>query len=322
MTIAFTFPGQGSQAVGMGKGLSDAYPAARAVFAEVDDALSENLSKLVFEGPQAELTLTQNAQPALMAVSLAAFRVLSERVEGLSHKIAFAAGHSLGEYSALAAAGCLGVGETAKLLRLRGLAMQAAVPVGQGAMAALIGATVEQAEKLAAAAAGPDVCQVANDNDPGQVVLSGSKAAIDRAIALAKEHGVRRAVLLDVSAPFHSALMQPAASAMQEALAHAKIQKPVMPIVANVHAHAITDPEILRRGLVTQVTGRVRWRETVAFMAANGVDVIYEVGAGKVLSGLAKRIVATLEAKSVGTPDDVEAAVPVLNAAGPAAKGN
>ena len=314
MTIAFTFPGQGSQTAGMGKTLAAAFPAAQAVFDEVDDALSEKLSALIFEGPQAELTLTQNAQPALMAVSLAAFRVLLERVDHLTQRISYAAGHSLGEYSALAAAGCLGIGETAKLLRLRGLAMQAAVPVGQGAMAALLGASVEVAEKLAATAAGSEVCQVANDNDPGQVVLSGSKAAIDRAIALAKDHGVRRAVLLDVSAPFHSALMQPAADAMRDALALVTIKPPAMPIVGNVHAHAVTDPEVLRRGLVTQVTGRVRWRESVAFMAASGVDVIYEIGAGKVLSGLAKRIVATLDARSVGQPDDIEAAVAALQA--------
>lgn len=304
---AFTFPGQGSQAVGMGKALADAYPEARAVFAEVDEALGEKLSAIIFEGPNETLTLTQNAQPALMAVSLAAARVLAARGIGVD-KASYVAGHSLGEYSALAAAGSLAVSDAARLLRIRGRAMQEAVPVGQGAMAALLGMDLDAARAIAAEAAAGEVCDAANDNGAGQVVVSGNKAAVERAVEIAKERGARRAVLLPVSAPFHCALMAPAAAAMADALADVAIGTPSVPVVANVTARPETDPEAIRRNLVDQVTGMVRWRETVAFLAGAGVDMFVEVGAGKVLSGLAKRIADGVETQTAGTPEDIEAA--------------
>lgn len=307
MTIAFTFPGQGSQAVGMGKALADAYPEARAVFDEVDDALGEKLSALIFEGPIETLTLTENAQPALMAVSLAAVRVLAAKGVGVE-RAAFVAGHSLGEYSALAAAGSLAIADAARLLRIRGKAMQEAVPVGQGAMAALLGMDLEAARAIAADAAEGEVCDPANDNGAGQVVVSGSKAAVERAVELAKERGARRAVLLPVSAPFHCALMAPAAKVMAEALKDVTINPPAAPVVANVTAMPESDPEAIRRNLVDQVTGMVRWRETVTFLAGAGVDMFVEVGSGKVLSGLAKRIADGVETQTAGTPEDIDAA--------------
>jgi [acyl-carrier-protein] S-malonyltransferase len=313
MSIAFIFPGQGSQAVGMGAELAKSYPAARAVFEEVDAALSQNLSKLMWEGPEADLTLTENAQPALMAVSLAAMRVLGEKGLKLPGKIAYVAGHSLGEYSALAAAGALSLADTARLLKTRGRAMQVAVPVGQGAMAALLGADLGQAQELAKAAAEGDVCEAANDNAPGQVVISGAKAAIDRAVALAPKFGARRAVLLPVSAPFHCALMQPAADVMREALAKVTIAAPAVPLISNVLASPISDPEQIRARLIEQVTGMVRWRETMLYLKANGVSTVYEVGAGRVLSGIARRFDG-IEARSVGTPEEVEAAAGALAA--------
>ncbi len=310
MTTAFIFPGQGSQAVGMGKALADAHPAAARVFAEVDDALGQSLSRLVFEGPDSELTLTANAQPALMAVSLAALRVL-EAEAGLDLRTGAAAlaGHSLGEYSALAAAGSLSVAEAARLLRIRGTAMQAAVPVGQGAMAALIGIEPEAAALIAAEAAGGDVCDVANDNGGGQVVLSGSAAAVERAIAIAKGRGVRRAVLLAVSAPFHCALMRPAADAMAEALATARIADPKLPVVANVLARPVDTAGEIVGCLVGQICGTVRWRESIAWMAEAGVTRFVEVGSGKVLSGLVKRIAPASATLAVSTPEDVAAFV-------------
>ena len=313
MSIAFIFPGQGSQAVGMGSELAKAYPSARAVFDEVDAALSQKLSRLMWDGPEAELTLTENAQPALMAVSLAAMRVLGEKGLKLPGKVAYVAGHSLGEYSALAATGALGLADTARLLKIRGRAMQEAVPVGQGAMAALLGADLAQAQDLAKAAAEGEVCQAANDNAPGQVVISGATTAIDRAVVLAPKFGARRAVLLPVSAPFHCALMQPAADAMREALAGVRINPPSVPLIANVLATPISDPEAIRVRLVEQVTGMVRWRETMLYLKASGVGAIYEVGAGRVLTGIARRFEG-VEARSVGTPDELEAAITTLAA--------
>lgn len=307
---AFLFPGQGSQAVGMGKALAEAFPAARAVFDEVDAALGQKLSALMFEGPEDQLTLTANAQPALMAHSLAVIRVLeAEKGLDLAKVASFVAGHSLGEYSALCAAGSLTLADTARLLRIRGDAMQAAVPVGQGAMAALLGAEWDLAQKIADEAAEFGICDVANDNGGGQVVLSGDKAAIDRACVIAKEKGVKRAVLLPVSAPFHSALMAPAARAMEEALATATIRAPVVPIIANVTAGPVSDPEAIRRNLVVQVCGSVRWRESMGWLGQNGVTRFVECGSGKVLTGIAKRLVEGSEATSVGTPDDIAALV-------------
>ncbi|MCB1523586.1 MAG: ACP S-malonyltransferase [Rhodoblastus sp.] len=310
MAKAFVFPGQGSQAVGMGKALADSFPAARAVFDEVDAALGEKLSALMFEGPEVDLVLTANAQPALMAVSLAATRVLeAEAGLDLARDAKFVAGHSLGEYSALAAAGAFSLADAARLLRLRGKAMQAAVPVGQGAMAALLGLDYETGVAVAAEAQAEagGVCQIANDNGGGQVVASGSKAAVDKAIEIAKGKGAKRAMLLAVSAPFHCALMQPAADAMAEALASTNIVAPKVPVVANVVANAVSDPQQIRDLLVRQVTGTVRWRECVGYMAANGCDRFVELGAGKVLTGLLKRLADGATGMSVGAPADVEA---------------
>jgi [acyl-carrier-protein] S-malonyltransferase len=297
----------------MGRELAENFPVAREVFDEVDDALGQKLSAIMWEGPKDTLTLTENAQPALMAVSMAVMRVLErERGIKLADKAKFVAGHSLGEYSALAAAGAFSLADTARLLKLRGKAMQAAVPVGQGAMVALLGVGIDVARTVAAEAAQGDVCQVANDNEPTQVVLSGSKVAIDRVADLGKPHGVRRAVLLPVSAPFHCALMQPAAEAMAAALAEVAINKPVVPVVANVVASAVSDPDEIRKLLVEQVTGTVRWRECVGYLAANGVTDVFEIGSGKVLAGLAKRIEKSLEAMSLGTPADIDAAIEKL----------
>ncbi|MCE7997568.1 MAG: ACP S-malonyltransferase [Rhodobiaceae bacterium] len=306
MTRAFTFPGQGSQAVGMGKELADAFPAAKAVFDEVNDALNQDLTALMWGGPEDELTLTENAQPALMAVSVAVMRTLeSEGGWSLADKASFVAGHSLGEYSALAAAGTFSLADTARLLKTRGKAMQAAVPVGEGAMAAMLGLSFEDAEAVAAEAAGDGVCSAANDNADGQVVISGSKAAVERAAVLAKEKGAKRAMLLPVSAPFHCALMQPAADAMAEALAGVDMKAPSVPLVANVTASAVSDPDEIRKLLVEQVTGMVRWRESVKYLAAQGVTELVETGAGKVLTGLTRRIDKSVGGAAVGTPDDV-----------------
>ena len=307
MTTAFTFPGQGSQSVGMGRALAESHAAARQVFEEVDEALGESLSTVIFEGPEEALTLTANAQPALMATSIATLRALEATGVDVATTARFVAGHSLGEYSALVAAGSLSVTDAARLLRARGLAMQSAVAAGEGAMAALLGVDLEVATAVAEEAAGDDVCDVANDNAPGQVVLSGSKAAVERAVAIAKTRGAKRAVLLAVSAPFHCSLMAPAAEAMAAALAAATVRAPVVPLYANVTAAPVTDPAEIRRLLVEQVTGTVRWRESVAALAAGGVDCFVEIGAGVVLTGLAKRIAKDARAFAVGTPADVEA---------------
>ncbi len=308
MAVAFVFPGQGSQSVGMGRTLAEAFPVARAVFEEVDAALGETLTATMWEGPADRLTLTENAQPALMAVSLATMRVLqAEAGVDLARDAAFVAGHSLGEYSALAVAGSITVSDTARLLRIRGRAMQQAVPVGTGAMAALIGLEFAAASAIAAEAAQAQVCQAANDNGGGQVVVSGDKAAVERAVEIAKAKGAKRAMMLPVSAPFHCALMRPAAGAMAEALAKVDVKPPVVPLVANVLARAITEPGEIVRRLVEQVTGTVRWRESVAFMASAGVGTFYEVGAGKVLSGLVKRIAEGASGIAIGTPEDVTA---------------
>ncbi len=305
---AFVFPGQGAQAIGMGKDLADAYPAAAAVFAEVDDALGEKLSDLIWTGDADTLTLTRNAQPALMATSLAAMQALE--AEGVAVTSAdFVAGHSLGEYAALAAAGALTISDTARLLRLRGEAMQDAVPVGVGAMAALLGLDFATAAAVADEAAQGEVCQAANDNDPAQVVVSGHKAAVERAVEIAKEKGARRAMLLPVSAPFHCELMAPAAEKMAAALADTQITAPAVPVVANVVAQAVTDPEEIRKLLVDQVTGSVRWRESVAWMGAQGVTSAWEIGAGKALSGMIRRINKEIATQAVGTPGDVKAAI-------------
>ncbi|HUZ63758.1 MAG TPA: ACP S-malonyltransferase [Acetobacteraceae bacterium] len=314
---AFIFPGQGSQSVGMGRDLAAAFAPAREVFQEVDDTLQHKLSKLMFEGPAEELTLTENAQPALMAVSLATLRVL-EREAGLilPRKAAVVAGHSLGEYSALAAAGTFSLADAARLLRLRGSAMQQAVPPGLGAMAALLGAELDQAIEICAAAAegpdGPEVLQPANDNGGGQVVISGHRAAVERAVELAKGRGVKRAMLLPVSAPFHCALMAPAADAMAEALATAALGAPAVPLIANISAAKATDPVRIRELLVQQVTGMVRWRESVLAMVAMGIDSFIELGAGKVLSGLVRRIAPDAATASAGTPAEIEALVKAL----------
>ncbi len=303
---AFVFPGQGAQVIGMGRELAEAYPAARAVFAEVDEALGENLSDLIWNGDIETLTLTQNAQPALMATSIAAFRALE--AEGFGIKDAdFVAGHSLGEYSALCAAGALTPADTARLLRLRGAAMQEAVPVGQGAMAAILGLDFAAVDQIARDAAEGEVCRAANDNDPAQVVISGHKAAVERAAVLAKERGAKRALMLPVSAPFHSALMQPAAAAMAEALAAVEIVTPQVPLIANVRAEPVSEPGAIRRLLVEQVTGAVRWRESIEFLAGAGVTEFWEIGAGKALSGMIKRISRDAVTKNVGVPGDIAA---------------
>jgi [acyl-carrier-protein] S-malonyltransferase len=308
VAVAFVFPGQGSQAVGMGKALAEAFPAARAVFDEVDAALSEKLSAVMWDGPLDRLTLTENAQPALMAVSLAVVRVLeAEAGLDLARDAKFVAGHSLGEYSALAAAGAFTISDAAKLLRIRGNAMQKAVPVGAGAMAALLGLSFDEAAAAAKEAAQGEVCQAANDNGGGQVVVSGAKAAVERAVEIAKGKGAKRAMLLPVSAPFHCALMQPAAEAMAQALAQTAMKKPVVPVVANVLAAPIDDPQEIARRLVEQVTGTVRWRECVETMARAGVTRFYEAGSGKVLTGLLKRIADTATGSAIGTPEDVAA---------------
>ncbi|OWU81651.1 ACP S-malonyltransferase [Phaeobacter sp. 22II1-1F12B] len=308
MSKALVFPGQGAQAIGMGQALAEAYPAAQAVFDEVDDALGEPLSKLIWEGDIEELTLTQNAQPALMATSIAALRAL--QAEGVSvQKSAFVAGHSLGEYSALAAAGSLSVADAARLLRTRGRAMQEAVPVGVGAMAAILGLDLAAVREVAAEAAQGEVCEAANDNDPAQVVVSGHRAAVERAVDIAKAKGAKRAMLLPVSAPFHCALMAPAAEVMAEALDAVEIKAPVVPLVANVIAAPVSDPAEIRRLLVEQVTGSVRWRESVVAMAAAGVDEVWEIGSGKALSGMIRRIERSISCKAVGTPDDVRSVI-------------
>ena len=307
MSKAFVFPGQGSQAVGMGQALAEASPAARLVFEEVDDALSQNLTKIMFEGPDDELRLTENAQPALMAVSMAIVRVLSE--EGgvsIDDKATFVAGHSLGEYSALAAAGSFALSDTARLLKLRGQSMQEAVPVGDGAMAALLGLDFDAAKEIADEAAQGDVCDVGNDNAPGQVVLSGATSAIERAVEIAKEKGARRAVPLPVSAPFHCSMLAPAADVMEKALDETEIAAPSPVLVANVTASSVQDPPIIRRQLVEQVTGMVRWHESVLYMKEQGVDTLIELGAGNVLTGLARRIDRELTGRSIQSPDDIE----------------
>lgn len=306
MSIAFVFPGQGAQTIGMGKALADSYPQAREVFDAVDEALGEKLSTLIWEGDAEALTLTENAQPALMATSMAALAAM--RAEGIDmDRAAYVAGHSLGEYSALCAAGTLSLADTARLLRIRGRAMQAAVPVGQGAMAAILGLDAEAAEKVAAEAAQGDVCALANENDPSQNVLSGSKAAIERAVLLAKEAGAKRALPLPVSAPFHCALMQPAAEEMARALGEVTMNDPVVPLVANVLAESVADADRIRALLVEQVTGRVRWRSSVEWMAAQGVTEFWEIGAGKALSGMIRRIAKDSTCRPVGTPQDVAA---------------
>lgn len=306
MSRAFVFPGQGAQTIGMGQALATAYPAAKAVFDEVDAALGENLSRLIWSGDSAELTLTQNAQPALMATSIATLRALEVEGLGLGH-VSFVAGHSLGEYSALCAAGSLTLSDTARLLRIRGQAMQEAVPVGVGAMAALLGLDFETATAVAAEAAQGEVCQAANDNDPAQVVVSGHKAAVERAVEIARAKGAKRALLLPVSAPFHCALMQPAARVMAEALAAVPIARPNLPVVVNVRAEAVTEPDRILDLLIAQVTGSVRWRESVLWMEKAGVIEFWEIGAGKALSGMIKRTAANATTRAIGTPEDIAA---------------
>ena len=314
MATAFTFPGQGSQAVGMGKGLAENFAAARAVFEEVDAALGQKLSQLMWEGPEADLTLTANAQPALMAVSMAVMRVL-EAEHGITVKntAAYVAGHSLGEYSALAAAGSFALADAARLLKTRGLAMQSATPVGIGAMAALLGLDFATASAVADEAAQGDVCQAANDNSDGQVVVSGHRAAVERALVIAREKGAKRAILLPVSAPFHCALMQPAADAMARALAEVTMQAPAVAVVANIGAAPLSDPDAIRKSLVAQVTGTVRWRECVGWMAANGIDRFCEIGTGKVLTGLLKKNAPAATGFAIGTPGDIATAAAELS---------
>ncbi len=313
MSIAFTFPGQGSQTVGMGKALADNFAEAKAVFDEVDDALGEKLSSIIWDGPEETLTLTANAQPALMAVSIAVIRVLEARGISIKDKVAYVAGHSLGEYSALCAAGTFSLADTARLLRIRGNAMQQAVPAGAGAMAAIIGLEHDVVQAVCADAALEGPVQIANDNGGGQIVISGSKAPVEAAAALATEKGAKRAIMLPVSAPFHSTLMAPAAEAMRAALANVSKQDPIVPLVANVRATPVTSADEIAALLVEQVTGQVRWRETVEWFGANGVTTLYEIGAGKVLTGLARRINKDISGVAVGTPDDIEAAVAALN---------
>ncbi|MFN3831218.1 MAG: ACP S-malonyltransferase [Allorhizobium sp.] len=313
MTVAFTFPGQGSQAVGMGKDLGDNFAEARAVFAEVDEALGQKLSDIMWNGPEETLTLTANAQPALMAVSMAVIRVLEAKGLDLKSKVSFVAGHSLGEYSALCAAGTFSIGDTARLLRIRGNAMQAAVPVGEGAMAAIIGLEHGDVQAICTEAAAIGPCQIANDNGGGQLVISGGKAAVEKAAALASEKGAKRAIMLPVSAPFHSALMGPAADAMREALAKVEKTDPVVPLIANVRAAPVTSAGEIADLLVEQVTGQVRWRETVEWFGANGVTTLYEIGSGKVLTGLARRIDKNINGVAVNGPADIDATLAALN---------
>jgi len=312
MSVAFTFPGQGSQAVGMGKDLAEAFPEARAVFAEVDEALGQKLSAVMFDGPEETLTLTANAQPALMAVSIAVMRVLEARGLTLKDKVSHVAGHSLGEYSALCAAGTFSLADTARLLRIRGNAMQSAVPVGEGAMAAIIGLEQADVEAICKEASTGGSCQIANDNGGGQLVISGSRPAVEIAARLATDKGAKRALMLAVSAPFHSALMAPAADAMREALAAVEAKAPVVPLVANVRAAPVSDPQEIVRLLVEQVTGQVRWRETVEWFGANGVTTLYEVGSGKVLTGLARRIDKAVTGIAINTPADIDNALATL----------
>jgi [acyl-carrier-protein] S-malonyltransferase len=312
MAIAFTFPGQGSQSVGMGKDLADAFPESKRVFEEVNEALGEKLSDIIWNGPEETLTLTANAQPALMAVSIAAIRAMEAKGLVLKDKVSFVAGHSLGEYSALCAAGMFSLADTAHLLRIRGNAMQAAVPVGAGAMAAIIGLEHADVEAICAEAAKTAPCQIANDNGGGQVVISGAKAAVELAAALATEKGAKRALMLPVSAPFHSALMAPAADAMREALANVSKADPVVPVIANVRAAPVADAATIAGLLVEQVTGQVRWRETVEWFAANDVTTLYEIGSGKVLTGLARRIDKTVNGITINSPADIDAAIAAL----------
>ncbi|MEL7090624.1 MAG: ACP S-malonyltransferase [Pseudomonadota bacterium] len=307
MSIAFVFPGQGAQTIGMGRDLAAAYPAARAVFDEVDEALGEKLSDLIWDGDIDTLTLTQNAQPALMATSMAAIKALEAEGVGID-RAAFVAGHSLGEYSALCAAGSISLADTARLLRTRGQAMQEAVPVGVGAMAALLGLDFDAVTAVASEAAQGEVCEAANDNDPGQVVVSGHKAAVERAVELAKARGAKRAVMLPVSAPFHCSLMEPAAAVMAEALSHVDVEAPAVQVVQNVCAHGCASGMVIRNNLVDQITGSVRWRESIMWMAEHGVTEVWEIGAGKALSGMVRRIDRSVATKAVGTADDVKAA--------------
>lgn len=313
MSVAFTFPGQGSQAVGMGKDLADSFAEAHAVFEEVDEALGQKLSDIMWNGPEETLTLTANAQPALMAVSMAVIRVLEAKGLDLKSRVAYVAGHSLGEYSALCAAGTFSIGDTARLLRIRGNAMQAAVPVGEGAMAAIIGLEHSDVQAICAEASAIGPCQIANDNGGGQLVISGGKAAVEKAAALATEKGAKRAIMLPVSAPFHSALMGPAADAMREALSTVERKDPIVPLIANVRAAPVTSASEIADLLVEQVTGQVRWRETVEWFGANGVTTLYEVGAGKVLTGLARRIDKNISGVAVNGPADIDAALAALN---------
>ena len=313
MSVAFTFPGQGSQAVGMGKDLADNFAEARAVFQEVDEALGQKLSDIMWNGPEETLTLTANAQPALMAVSMAVIRVLEAKGLDLKSKVAYVAGHSLGEYSALCAASTFSIADTARLLRIRGNAMQAAVPVGEGAMAAIIGLEHGDVQAICTEASAIGPCQIANDNGGGQLVISGGKAAVEKAAALATEKGAKRAIMLPVSAPFHSALMGPAADAMREALAKVEKRDPIVPLVANVRAAPVTSASEIADLLVEQVTGQVRWRETVEWFGTNGVTTLYEVGAGKVLTGLARRIDKNINGVAVNGPADIDAAIAALN---------
>jgi [acyl-carrier-protein] S-malonyltransferase len=312
MSIAFTFPGQGSQSVGMGKELAESFPEARAVFEEVDEALGQKLSDVMWNGPEETLTLTANAQPALMAVSIATMRVLEARGLKLADHVGYVAGHSLGEYSALCAAGTFSLADTARLLRIRGDAMQSAVPVGQGAMAAIIGLEHADVDAICTEARADGVCQIANDNGGGQLVISGSKAAVEKAAALATEKGAKRAIMLPVSAPFHSDLMAPAADAMRHALDKVEKHSPVVPVIANVRAAPVYDAGEIATLLVTQVTGQVRWRETVEWFGANGVTTLYEIGSGKVLTGLARRIDKNISGIAVNTPADIDAAIAAI----------